>query len=287
MATKAIQKKENHVSFSMKINSTAYQNAIQNTLQDPQRCMRFTSALTSAVANQPELQECDASTTLSAALLGESLNLSPSPQLGQYYLVPFNDRKRGRKVATFVLGYKGMIQLAIRSGQYKDLGAAAIKEGELVSYNPITEHAELDPIMDPEDRAKAKTAGYYAWFETVNGFKKTIYWTREQMEAHAEKYSAGYRAHKGYTFWEKDFDGMAKKTMLRQLISKWGIMSIEMQTAYTNDMATVNHDEKANIFAPETYPDNDKAVGPDAVEIEPETEPQADTEPQQVNLNDL
>jgi recombination protein RecT len=267
-----VVKKENHVSFSMRINSKAFQTAIMNTLQDPARATKFTAALTSAVSTNPDLQKCDASTTLSAALLGESLNLSPSPQLGQYYLVPFNDKKNKRTVATFVLGYKGMIQLAIRSGQYKEIGASEIKDGELISYDPITEKARFSPITDPAVRAKAKTIGYFAWFETVNGFRKEIYWTKEQMEAHASQYSAGYRAHKGFTFWEKDFDSMAKKTMLRQLISKWGIMSIDLQTAYVNDMAAVKQD--AAGFEPESFPDDvtetteSKAKAAEPVEVD-------------------
>ena len=273
-----IEKKENKVTFSMRMNSSSFQRAISNTLQDPARCAKFTAALTSAVSTNPDLQECDASTTLSAALLGESLNLSPSPQLGQYYLVPFKDRKRGRTVATFVLGYKGMIQLAIRSGQYADIGASEIKAGELVTYNPSTGHADFSPIMDPAERAKADTIGYYAWFTTNNGFKKEVFWTREQMEAHAEQYSAGYRAHKGYTFWEKDFDGMAKKTMLRQLISKWGVMSVDLQQAYVNDMAAVKQD--GGFFKPESHPDSDEAAMEKAKAAEP-----ADVE--EVDLSDL
>lgn len=262
-----IEKKENKVTFSMRMNSSSFQRAISNTLQDPARCAKFTAALTSAVSTNPDLQECDASTTLSAALLGESLNLSPSPQLGQYYLVPFKDRKRGRTVATFVLGYKGMIQLAIRSGQYADIGASEIKTGELVTYNPITGHADFSPIMNPAERAKSDTIGYYSWFTTTNGFKKEVFWTREQMEAHAEQYSAGYRARKGYTFWEKDFDSMAKKTMLRQLISKWGVMSVDLQQAYINDMAAVKQD--GGFFEPESHPDSDEAAMEKAKAAEP------------------
>lgn len=200
---------------------------------------RFITAIISATTTNPALQECDNSTILSAALLGESLKLSPSPQLGQYYLVPFNDNKSGRKVAQFQLGYKGYIQLAIRSGMYKKLNVLAIKEGELVNYDPLNEEIEVQLIEDEEAREEAPTIGYYAMFEYTNGFRKTLYWSKTKMEKHAMKYSMGYRAKKGYTFWEKDFDAMAYKTMLRQLISKWGIMSIEMQTAIDADMGVV------------------------------------------------
>lgn len=228
--------------FSVAIQSDTYKNLINNTLGDPQKAGRFIASISSAVAVNPALQDCDAGTILTAGLLGESLNLSPSPQLGQYYLVPFNDNKNNRKVAQFQLGYKGYVQLAIRSGYYKKLNVVAIKEGELITYNPLDEEIEVNLIEDEEEREQANTIGYYAMFEYTNGFKKTIYWSKAKMERHALKYSTGYRAKKGYTFWEKDFDGMAFKTMLRQLISKWGIMSIEMQDVYTKDMAVIQED---------------------------------------------
>ena len=227
---------------------------------------RFIAAIVSATNNNPALQECDNGSILSAALLGESLNLSPSPQLGQYYLVPFNDKDKG-KVAQFQLGYKGYIQLAIRSGQYKKLNVIAIKEGELIRFDPLNEEITVNLIQDEEERENAKTIGYYAMFEYVNGFRKAMYWSKAKMEAHAMKYSKGYQAKKGYTFWEKDFDGMAYKTMLRQLISKWGIMSIDMQMALDSDMAVINDD------GTKQYVDNDEAVmaaAPDVVTVEAE-----------------
>ena len=232
----------NKPKFSVAIQSDMYKNLINQTLGDKDRATRFIASISSAVATNQALQECDAGTILSGALLGESLNLSPSPQLGQYYLVPFNDSKKGYKVAQFQLGYKGYIQLAIRSGQYKKLNVLAIKKGELIKYDPLNEEIEVKLIDDEEERESAETVGYYAMFEYANSFRKSLYWSKAKMEKHALKYSKGYSAHKGYTFWEKDFDGMAFKTMLRQLISKWGIMSIEMQQAVEKDMATINTD---------------------------------------------
>lgn len=231
------------MSFSMRMNSAGFQKSIMNTLQDKNRAARFTASIVSAVSNTPALQECDASTILSGALLGESLNLSPSPQLGQFYLVPFKDRKNNRVTATFVLGYKGYVQLALRSGYYKKLNVLEIKEGELVSYDPLNETIEVNLIQDDKERSQKKSIGYYAFFEYSNGFQKMMYWSREKMEAHAETYSAGYKAKKGYTYWEKDFDGMAKKTMLRQIISKWGIMSTELEQAIINDDQTINQND--------------------------------------------
>ena len=203
---------------------------------------RFITSIVSAVNTNPALAECTNTSILSGALLGHSLNLSPSPQLGQYYLVPFKNNKSGVTEAQFQLGYKGYIQLAIRSGQYKKLNVLAIKEGELRSFDPLNEEIDVKLIEDEEEREQAKTIGYYAMFEYTNGFRKAIYWSKTKMEAHALKYSKGYQAKKGYTFWEKDFDGMAYKTMLRQLISKWGIMSIDMMSAIDADMAVIHED---------------------------------------------
>lgn len=213
-----------------------------NEMVGGEKGQQFVTAIISAVSANPQLAECDNASIVSAALVGQALNLSPSPQLGQFYMVPFNDSKRGCKVAQFQIGYKGYIQLAIRSGQYKKLNVLAIKKGELKKYDSLNEEIEVELIENEEDREKEETIGYYAMFEYLNGFRKTLYWSKEKMEAHALKYSMGYRAKKGYTFWEKDFDGMAYKTMLRQLISKWGIMSIDltMQKALESDMAVVN-----------------------------------------------
>lgn len=225
------------------------QDAIKNRINEVvggKNGQRLIAAIISATTANKALQECSNQSILSAALVGESLKLSPSPQLGQYYMVPFKNNKERTTVAQFQLGYKGYIQLALRSGQYKKLNVMAIKEGELVSFNPLEEEIEVNLIQDETERENARTVGYYAMFEYLNGFKKAMYWSREKMESHALKYSKGYQAKKGYTFWEKDFDGMAFKTMLRQLISKWGIMSIEMQTALDSDMAVINQDGTKN-----------------------------------------
>ena len=239
------------------LTNDAVKNQINNVIGGKDGT-KFISAVVSATTTNPALQECTNQSILAAALLGESLKLSPSPQLGQYYMVPFNDKNKG-KVAQFQLGYKGYIQLAIRSGQYKKLNVLAIKEGELIRFNPLEEEIEVKLIEDEEERENAPTIGYYAMFEYTNGFKKAMYWSKKKMEAHALKYSKGYQAKKGYTFWEKDFDGMAYKTMLRQLISKWGIMSIEMQSAIDADMAVINEDGTKD------YVDN----APEVIDMEP------------------
>ncbi len=271
----------NRPKFSVAIQSDMYKNLINQTLGDKDRATRFIASISSAVATNQALQECDAGTILSGALLGESLNLSPSPQLGQYYLVPFNDSKKGYKVAQFQLGYKGYIQLAIRSGQYKKLNVLAIKKGELIKYDPLNEEIEVNLIEDEEERENAETIGYYAMFEYTNGFRKSLYWSKSKMEKHALKYSKGYAAHKGYTFWEKDFDGMAYKTMLRQLISKWGIMSIDMEQAVEKDMATINTDGTYE------YVDNEEDIVIKQEEPKEEIEVQNENTEKEVSMNEL
>lgn len=268
--------------FSQIIKTERYQNLIASTLKNPVKIERFVAAITSAVAVNPALQECDPATILSGALLGETLGLSPSPQLGQYYLVPFNNSKKGCKDAQFQLGYKGYIQLALRSGQYKKLNVIAVKEGELMRFDPLSEDLELNLIEDDSERESRQTIGYAAMFEYLNGFRKTIYWSRAKMESHALKYSKGYAAKKGYTFWEKDFDSMAFKTMLRQLISKWGIMSIELQTGIENDVHEVNEDEPEIVQAV-TEPQSE-TTNKQLAELQPQQQPE---EMEQVDLNEL
>jgi len=274
------------------ISTPGYQKMINNTLRDPKKAQRFVASITSAVATNPALQECDPATILSGALLGESLNLSPSPQLGQYYLVPFKNKakydRQGNLIkpettdAQFVLGYKGYIQLALRSGYYKHLNVIAVKAGELVHFAPLTEEVEINLNPDELARENSATVGYLAMFEYLNGFRKTIYWSREKMEAHALRYSKGYAAKKGYTFWEKDFDAMAFKTMLRQLISKWGVMSIDLQTAFEADAVAAEDGDYLQAPAAEL---------PGASQDEPQegevSEASGNPGDEQVNLNDL
>lgn len=225
---------------------------------------RFISSIVSAVQSTPALQECTSPSIVNAALLGEALNLSPSPQLGQFYMVPFDNKKKGCKEAQFQLGYKGYIQLAKRSGVYKKINVLSIKAGELISYNPLEEELEINLIEDDYVRENTPTIGYYAMFEEVNGYRHSIYWSKQRMLAHAEKYSFAFYKNGGAkslelleegkipekdmwkysSFWFKDFDAMAHKTMLRQLISKWGTMSIDLQNAIDKDMAVIHEDGK-------------------------------------------
>ena len=304
--------------FSVAITTDGYKKLINNTLGDSGRAKRFVAAITSAVAVNPALQECEAGTILAGALLGESLNLSPSPQLGQYYLVPFECKIKGpdgkfvyvtdetgkrvpatEKKAQFILGYKGYIQLAIRSGYYKKLNVIEIKDGELVKFDPLNEVIECDLIREDFEREATPTIGYYAMFEYVNGFRKAIYWSKAKMVSHADTFSKAFSA-KAYeqicngeisdkdmwkysSFWYKNFDDMAKKTMLRQLISKWGVMSTEMQDAFDKDIsiADVQNGTIVDLPSEPQLPEGDNNYAPDIAQ------PEATDIVQNVDLSEL
>lgn len=250
-------KAENKITFSAFMTSNGISNKVNSIIGDKVKGERFISSIISAVAANPQLAECDNASILSGALLGQALNLSPSPQLGRTYLLPFKDKNRGM-VAQFILGYKGYLELAQRSGQYKDINVIEVREGEYKGRDKSTGNPTFEFIEDDDIRNEKDVIGYMATFTLLNGFTKTLYMTKKAMESHAIQYSQGYRADKkngtSYTFWSKDFDGMAFKTILRQLISKWGILSIDMQRGFEGDMGVIEENGKVN------YVDNIKEV---------------------------
>lgn len=294
--------------FSMVIGSDKMQRLINQTLGDKKKAERYTAAIMSAVATNPQLSKCEAVSIITGSLLAESLGLAHSPQLGQYYLVPFKVKAKDgvpeHYDAQFITGYKGLLQLAIRSGYYKKINVLEVKKGELKYYNPFSEEIEIEPIQDVDAREKEQTIGYYAMFEYLNGFKKILYWSKSQMIAHADRYSPAFSA--GATggkypkvsfadyeagrydkndewlyssFWYKNFDGMAKKTMLRQLISKWGIMSTDMVQAIESDngIITTNDNGMLEVDVPTTEPEPTPATEPQTVE----------TTAEQINIDEL
>ena len=296
--------------FSVVLQSDAYKKLINNTLGDPERAKRFVASISSAVAVNPTLQECDPKTIVTAALLGEALNLSPSPQLGQYYLVPYTQKekrdKQGNLIehekinAQFQLGYKGYLALAIRSGQYRDLDVIEIKEGEYLGRDKQTGKPLFEFIEDESIRAIKPTIGYLGYFELLNGFAKKLYVSKEEMEQHANTYSKAFNLEdyrklqagqipekdmwKYSSFWYKNFDMMAFKTVLRQLISKWGIMSIEMQDAYAKDMAVMKEDGTYDYV---DSPDNEETNVVQEAVVEEKEEKKTKKESKQVSLDEI
>lgn len=277
--------------FSVVIQSDMYKKLINNTLGDSKRATRFIASITSAVATNPTLQECEPSSILASSLVGEALNLSPSNALGEYYLVPYSNTKKGTKEAQIQIGYKGYLHLAIRSGQYKDIDVFEIHEGEFKGRDKDTGKYKFEFIENEEERLSKPVIGYMGYFELLNGFRKTLYMSKEEMLNHADTYSkafnkADYEKYingqipqkdlwKFSSYWYKSFQTMAFKTILRQLISKWGIMSIEMRDAFTKDMAVIKEDGTCDYV---DNPEEDKTI----IEVE-----HTEEEPKKMGLDDI
>ena len=198
------------------------------------------------------LQMCDPKNVVMEALKAASLKLPLNKQLGFAWIVPYRDGRTGQYIPTFQLGYKGYIQLCMRTGAYRYINADVVYEGELVKHDKLTGEIEIDP----EQRKSDKKIGYFAFIETLNGFRKTLYMTVEEVTKHAQQYSKSY-GNKN-SVWATDFDAMALKTCLRLLLSRYGIMSVEMQQAYIEDVS------------PDTIEAADYALEDDAI-IEVET----------------
>ena len=242
--TNSLVKNNQKPKFSVAIQSEGYKNLINNTLGDPKVARKFVADITTVVSNNPNLSKCDAGTILSAGLMAQSLNLPLHQGLGFAYLVPYGDK------AQFILGYKGYIQLAFRANCYSDFGAEPVYEGEFVGYDKHTRK----PIFEFNENGHSdeeKPIGFMAYLEYKSGIKKAIYMTREECEAHGRKYSKAYNS-----FWGKDeatFQNQAIKTVIRKLISKYGMMSTEMMDAYRSDMGVL--DTNGNV----DYVDNDNS----------------------------
>ena len=246
----------------------------------------FVSDVVACVQNNEVLAKCTNKSIFSAALLARSINLPLTPQLGYAYLVPFDNKKQrdGKTVyekdAVFQMGWKGYVQLALRSNYYRKIVATDVRKGEIEGFNPFEDLFEMKPLDFEKRNAKDKDGnylvpiiGYYAKMELVNGFTKELYMTHEEMLAFATKYSKAYRndlnKRTTYSFWTTKFDDMAKKTMLRQLLGKWGLLTAELERAYTSDMAVI--DEDGNPDYVDNKPDDpEPTVNPfkDAVDAE-------------------
>lgn len=243
MSNQIANRTQTAVSLRSLAESPAYQNRFKELLRD--RAPQFVASLVQLVNGSKHLQECEPNTVISAAITAAALDLPIEKNLGFAHIVPYKGQ------AQFQMGYKGFIQLAIRTGQYRFLNACVIHEGELIAANKLTGEIVIDTARKTSDRV----VGYAAYFKLVNGYEHAEYWTAEEVEAHAKRFSQAYRS--GWdTPWKTDFDQMALKTVIKDLISHWGIMSITLQMAITQDQAVVTADE-----AP-AYADNPQANPP-------------------------
>ncbi|QKK92789.1 recombinase RecT [Lacticaseibacillus paracasei] len=194
---------------------------------------QFMSSIINIVNSNRQLQNVDAMSVISSAMVAATLDLPIDPNLGYMWLVPYKGQAQPQ------MGYKGYIQLALRTGQYRSINAERVYEGEIKNWDRFTETYERG------DRESDKVVGYLGHFQLVNGFEKTVYWTMEQMEAHRRAFSKNSSGVKPSGVWASHYDAMAIKTVLRNMLSKWGILSIQMQDA-------VSKDEKPQVFDEDT-----------------------------------
>lgn len=210
----------------------------------------FMGSLMTLVGGDNYLSQAEPMTIIASALKAATMDLPIDKNLGYAYVVPFNrSEKVGNKwikynEAQFILGYKGYIQLAQRSGQYKALNALAIYDGQLIDWNPLTEGFTFDYKAKLSD----EVIGYVGFFELLNGFKKTVYWTKQEIESHRIKNAKGYDKEKLSGAWVDNYDSMAIKTVLRNMLSKWGLLSVEMQSAITSDEKVFRVDENNDLI---------------------------------------
>ena len=198
----------------------------------------FVTSLISVVAGSESLQSCDKRSILFTAMKASALHLPLDPNLGFAALVPYNDMKTGKQLAQFQIMRDGWVELLQRTGQLKFIANEVVHEGELVKKNKFTG----EYVFDESQRKSDTIIGYMAYAELTSGFRKTIYWTKEECEAHAKHYSQTYRSNrpdiKASSKWATDFDAMAKKTVLKHLIKKYMPKSVELQLATVLDQAS-------------------------------------------------
>ena len=214
------------ISVKQQLQSPSIKRKFEDVLG--KKAPQFISSLINVVNSNTELKEVDQNSVIAAALVAAALDLPINQNFGYMYLVPYKGKAQPQ------MGYKGYIQLAQRSGQYLHLNAISVYEDEFEGWNPLTEELKYEPNF--HDRSKdEKPVGYVGYFKLQNGFEKTVYWTREQIDQHRQKFSKMSGKQKPTGVWATEFDAMALKTVLRNLIGKWGPMTVDMQTAYNAD----------------------------------------------------
>jgi len=297
-----VEKEEKLRKKKKKTGTQDYLNTLLNTKKD-----KFITNLISMVSQNPNLTECTNLSLMSGAIVATALNLSLNKSFGYAYLVPFKRKVKevvnGRDVwnevveAQFQIGYKGYVQLALRTNAYHRINSVPIYKSQFQSWNAMTEDLKINSFDNFDGD---EIAGYVAFFRLNNGFEKTMYWSYDKMLRHADMYSMAFNAQKYEdlknnkipqnelwkysSFWYKSFDEMAIKTMLRQVLSKYGIMSEDMQKAYETDQAVMQNDTPI-------YVDNDQTNAPRANEAVEQDEVVEQDDPfktpEKIDINDL
>lgn len=219
------------------LNSISFKKRFEEILD--KRAPQFMASIVNLVNSDANLQQCQPVSVIQACAMAATMNLPIDKNLGYAWIVPYKNK------ATFQIGYKGYIQLALRSGQYRAINVIDVHEGELIEWNPLTEEFNIDFKQKTSDAV----IGYAGYFELLNGFRKAVYWSKEDIQAHRRRFSKT----KSGGVWDTDFDAMARKTVIRNMLSKWGILSIDMQMA--ESLETKQEDDTAQepvLVNPET-----------------------------------
>lgn len=214
------------IPFKSLLDSGAIKKRFEETLKE--KAPHFITSLLTLYNGDYLLQKCDPMQVIAGAMKAAALDLPIDKNLGYMWIIPYKNGKTQRYEPNTQMGYKGYIQLALRTGQYKSINAIAVYEGEFVSYNKLTEKLELNL----EGKTSDTIAGFAGYFELINGFTKSVYWTAEEMREHR----AAFSKTKQGGLWETNFEAMGIKTVLRNMLSKWGVLSIQMQQAYSEEI---------------------------------------------------
>lgn len=225
MSETTIQKTNAPLTLQQLVKSDAIIKSAERTLGEKGR--QFLTSVLALANSSKAIAECDPMTTYNACLTAATLDLPVNQNLGFAYIVPY--RNKGKMEAQFQMGWRGFVQLAMKSGQFQDLGPRAVHEGELIGVDEFTGAPKFNFQLEK----KGKIVGYMAYMIMLNGFRKVEFMSNEEIEAHAKRYSQSYK--NGYGVWKDNFDAMAKKTVLKLLLSRYAPLSIEMQTAITED----------------------------------------------------
>ncbi|MBM7585812.1 recombination protein RecT [Bacillus pakistanensis] len=265
--TSAQQVSANSLGLKSLLNTPTMQKKFDQVLE--KKAPQFMASLLNLYNGDPSLQAAEPMSIVSSAMVAASLDLPIDKNLGYAWIVPFYDKNKGHKAAQFQLGYKGYIQLALRTGQYKAINVIEVREGELKKWNRLTEELELDL----EGTSSDKVIGYCGYFRLVNGFEKTVYWTKDEVEAHRIKHNKMKDKKALNNVWKSDYDAMAMKTVLRNMLGKWGILSIEMQKAISEDEREVK-----DITDDASEEEPEKIIDVEYTETDPEPKKKKDKE---------
>ena len=229
-------------SFNRAITSDDTQKYLQQVLGE--RKGSFVNNLTALVANNASLQRCEPYTVMFAAMKATALDLPLDGALSFAHVIPYNNKKRGITEAQFQIGWRGLKQLALRTGQYKVINTTDVREGEIVHRNRLSGEMVFNFIEDENKRLETPIIGYVSYFRLHNGYESTFYMSKEEVEKHAKRYSETYRSKEEWVVqssrWTTDFDAMAMKTVTKLNISKNGVMSVEMRDAIKADQSVIH-----------------------------------------------